>query len=518
MSQATPIPLGMDPYGSAYNSVGREICENLYLESGGSATAKAQAFFIKIPGLRRWFEATGSSACRGKFSASNGRVFGVYGQSVFELYANATRVLRFTLTTYTGPVSMTENGAYLLLVDGAHGWTFKFDDGTVSMIDPNADGDEGFPNGATHAVCIDTYFLVNDPRTNRYNWSNPQYLGRTSAGLAGDGHWNGQNMNKKIAKTDNIVAICDCQNMAWLFGERSIEVHYDAGADATATVGFAGVWKRYESAIIEVGCTTGADGKAFHPARYANNVFWIGSDLSGTMGVFSNEGFAPKRISTRGVEQIMARMPQVGDALGMTFSEQGHAFYLLHFPSGDRTLVYDITTQKWHERTYLYREMGTTHRWRGTFVTAAFGGLLWGDNSTDAVYTSDQLHYVNDNPTGTGVNYIKCVKTSPIGFQNGAYVGYNAVQPIFAQGLGLPQNTSEDVGLDPQCLVAYSDDSGYTYSNEREAAMGKQGNYDERSRIVGTGAARNRVWRITVSEPVPVVLVGLLAELRSFTR
>lgn len=513
MTQATPIPLGTDPYGSAYNSVGREICENYYLESGGSATAKAQAFFIKIPGLRRWFEQTNSNACRGHFTASNGRVFGVYGQFVYELAANATRTLRITLTTYTGPVGMTENGDYLLLVDGARGWTLKFADGTVEMIDPNADGDEGFPNGATHAICIDTYFLVNDPRTNRYNWSNPQYVGRTSAGLAGNGHWNGQNVNRKIAKTDNIVALCDCQNMVWLFGERSIEVHYDAGADATATVGFAGVWKRYESAIVEVGCSA-----KYSPARYANDVFWIGSDLSGTMGVFSNEGFAPKRISTRGIEQIMARMSTTDDALGMTFSEQGHAFYLLHFPAGDRTLVFDITTGKWHERTYLFRETGTTHRWRGTFVTSAFGGLLWGDNSGDAVYTSDQLYYVNDNPTGSGVNYIKTVKTTPIGFQNGAYVGYNAVQPIFAQGFGLPQNTSEGVGLDPQVLIAYSDDSGNTYSNEREAPMGKQGEYDERSRIVGTGAGRNRVWRITCTEPVPVVLVGLLAEIRSFTR
>lgn len=513
MTQATPIPLGTDPYSSAYNSVGREICENLYLENSGSATAKAQDFFIKIPGLRRWFASTSSNVCRAKFSASNGRVFGVYGQFVYELFANGTRALRFTLTSYTGVVSMAENGEYLLLVDGEHGWTFRFVDGAVEMIDPNADGDEGFPNGATHCICLDTYFLVNDPRTNRYNWSNPQYVGRTSAGLPGTGHWNGQNMNKKIAKTDNIVALCDCQNMTWLFGARSIEIHYDAGADATATVGFAGVWRRYESAIVEVGCAA-----PYSPAKYANNVFWIGADLTGTMGVFTNDGFAPRRISTRGIEQIMARMSRIDDAFGVTFSEQGHAFYLLQFPSGDRTLAFDITTGKWHERTFLFRETGTTHRWRGNFVTSAFGSLLWGDNSTDAIYTSDQLYYANDNPSGSGVNYIKWVKTTPIGFQNGAYVGYNAVQPVFAQGVGLPENTAEGVGRDPVVLIAYSDDSGNTYSNEREAPMGQRGNYDERSRIVGTGAARNRVWKLSGTDPVPVVLVALLAELRSFTR
>lgn len=521
MTLQTPIPIGNDPYATAYNSVGRERCENLYLERAGSETAKAQEFFIKIPGLRRFIASTSTNACRGLFTASSGRCFGVFGRDVFEILSNASKSLLFQIDTFTGPVQIAENRAsdrdqeeiVLLFVDGANGYLFRLVDNTVEKIDPDTDGNEGFPNGATHVTCLDTYFLVNDPNTNRYGWSNPLYLGRTSAGLSGTGHWNGQNTNTKIAKPDNIVALTDCQNMLWLFGSNTIEVHYDAGASATATTGFAGVWQRYESAIIEVGCSA-----RYSPAKFANNVFWIGADKTGTFGVFTNEGFLPKRISTRGIEQIMAQMPTVDDAVAFVFSEQGHSFYLIHFAEGDRTLVYDITTGTWHERTYLFREEGATHKWRGQYVCKAFGKLLFGDNSTDCIYQSDQQYYANDNPSGSGVNYIKCVKTTPIGFASGSLVRYKAVQPIFQHGVGLPQNTSEDVGLDPVALIAYSDDSGNSWSQEREVKLGKRGNYDTRSRLIQCGAARNRVWRITHTEPVPCILVGLMAELQPLGR
>ena len=53
-----------------------------------------------------------------------------------------------------------------------------------------------------------------------------------------------------------------------------------------------------------------------------------------------------------------------------------------------------------------------------------------------------------------------------------------------------------------------SDDSGTTWSNERRVSLGRQGEYQRRSRITSCGTSRNRQWRITVTDPVPVILVG----------
>ena len=501
MRNPIPVPLGDNPYATPYTSVGRELCENLYIEMSGSKTAKAESFFIKIPGLHKLIDGSTTNACRGLLGCSNTRTFGVFGQFVYEIAANWSRTLLFNLNSYSGPVGMTEDGEYLLIVDGVDGWTYKFETGEIVRIDPATDGNEGFPRGATHCTCLDTYFVVNDPRTNRYNWSNAQYGLMTTGGIAGSGgNWNGLNVAMKIAKPDNIIALCDCNNMLWLFGEQSIEVHYDTGS-------YPGVFARYEGAIIEIGCLA-----RYSVKKYANNVFWIGSDKTGTIGVFSNDGVQPKRISVRGIEQIIQSMSNFSDAIGMTFAENGHAFYLLHFPTGNRTLVYDITTGRWHARAFLYRQDGTTNRWRGHMSTYAYGKNLFGDNASDAIYWSDQEYYVNDNATGTGVNYIKCVKTTPIGFQNGKNIRYLSIQPVFAQGVGLAQDTSEHVGENPSALVAFSDDSGNSWSQERKVHIGKRGNYAFRSRLTTLGSARNRVWRITCTEPVKLIIVALLAE------
>lgn len=42
------LPLGAKPYSQPYNSVGKEICQNLYVETSTTETAKAQYYYIKI--------------------------------------------------------------------------------------------------------------------------------------------------------------------------------------------------------------------------------------------------------------------------------------------------------------------------------------------------------------------------------------------------------------------------------------------------------------------------------------
>ena len=139
----------------------------------------------------------------------------------------------------------------------------------------------------------------------------------------------------------------------------------------------------------------------------------------GTVGVFMNEGFTPRRISVRGINRVMSSMTRIDDAIGFTFAENGHVLPPA-LPGRRPDLRLTIVTGTWHERTYLFREMGTTHRWRGMYPTQAFGSLIFGDNSANSVHASDQFYYQNDDPQGSGVNYIRSVKTTPIGSSPGA--------------------------------------------------------------------------------------------------
>ena len=137
---------------------------------------------------------------------------------------------------------------------------------------------------------------------------------------------------------------------------------------------------------------------------------------------------------------------------------------------------------------------------------------IFGDGQTDAYYWLDVLNHSNENPDGIGVNYIKWVKTTPIGFKDGRWVRYKSAQIMMQQGNGTTLNTDEGVGQDPSIMLAYSNDSGKTWSQERLVKTGRQGQYAYRSRLAMLGTSRNRVWRISGTDPVETIIVGLLID------
>ena len=516
-SNTTAIPLGNKPFTTPYFSLGAEVCQNMYLEIAQSEFAKSNYYLLKIPGLRRFSQipsATNLGACRGIFTSTanadvGNRTFIVNGSGFYELFYDGTRNLLATLSTISGRVGMAENGRQLMIVDGRAGYIFDYTTNSFAMIT-----DEFFPgndltlgtSAPTFVECLDTYFIVNVPGTNQYFWSTPGYtsdLNNSSEAYSPsipNGYWTPLQSGYKVGKPDNITCLINCNNYLWLGGVNSFEVHYDTG-------NFNGQqFARYQGAILNIGCSA---PKSL--AVYQNNIFFLGTDKFGTLGVFSNNGMEPIRISVRGIEQLIETMTDYTDCIGYTYAEIGHSFYVMVFPTGNRTFVYDTVTGSWHERTKLESSTGLYSRWDGLYATRNWSKLVVGDASTSETYSLDPYYYQNDNPLSvTGeVNYIRCVKTTPIAFSQGKQQFFNWVQVVCNQGTGLTLNTAAGVGVDPQVQIAWSNNTGVTYSNERSAPIGKQGEYDKRSIVWIAGMGRNRVWRIACSDPVPFILVGL---------
>ena len=503
----TTIPIGDKPFVSPYFSVGREVCKNLYIEQSPSETAKVPYYAIRIPGFRAtWPQTrTGSAGCRGLFTTSDGRTFAANGSTLWELYQNGSRIARGTLSSTSGPVRFAENGFQVCIVDGKAGYILELDTSILTAIT-----DEYFPGvldptaAPTHVKCLDGYFIVNKALSYDYYWSTLFYQPQAidpSAPLVMH-YWNGLQFGKKVGDTDNILALDATSNLLFLFGRNSCEVHYDTGDVATQ------LWARMPNAIIQMGIAS----KDAH-ANYQGVVYWLGSDRNGTVGVFGcGSDFQPKRVSTRGIEQIIQSFAKYDDCRAYVYAQAGHAFVIFHFLNADRTLAYDVVTGAWHERTYLDRETGLEHRWRGEYATENWSMNIFGDGQTDAYYWLDVLNHSNENPDGIGVNYIKWVKTTPIGFKDGRWVRYKSAQIMMQQGNGTTLNTDEGVGQDPSIMLAYSNDSGKTWSQERLVKTGRQGQYAYRSLLPVLGSSRNRVWRISGTDPVETILVGLLID------
>ena len=412
-----------------------------------------------------------------------------------------------TINSNVGVCSLAENGNLVMLVDGVNGWILRLADNNFTRIT-----DEYFPGNdlgtlaPTSVTYLDTYFIVNIPNTNQYYWSNGFYTWDDADATpheydpdVANGYWSPLRSGQKIGKPDNISALVNCNNYLWLFGFNSCEIHYDSD-DYNGQQ-----FKRYQGAILNIGCSAPRS-----VAVYQNNVFFLGTDKDGTLGVFSNDGMNPIRISVRGIEQLIQSMPVYTDCIAFTYAQNGHAFYVMQFPAGNRTFVYDMVTQAWHERTKLIQGTGIYIRHDAMFATSNFSRVLTGDASTSEIYEFDPFYYQNDNPLDAGVNYIRCVKNTPIGFNLGKNIRYNWVQIICNQGYGLTVDTSAGVGKDPTVQVAWADDTGIVYSNERPAPLGKQGEYSKRSIVRACGMGRNRVWRIAMTDPVPFILVAIL--------
>lgn len=511
-AKTTTTPLGDNSYASPYYSIGKQICQNLYFEASGDPNAKAEYYLIKIPGLRRFspIESVNQGACRGIITTGARRTFAVFGTNFCEIYANGTRATLGQIASNTGVVQMAENGYQLILVDGVNGWIYDFVHNTfLKITDQYFPGNTQATKAPTHVCYLDCYFICNVPNTNEYYYSESYYQSHDDAndtsvdydwtGAIVNGYWNPINSGKKIGKSDNISAIANCNNYLWLFGYNSNEVHYDTGDYNNQ------LFARYEGAILNYGCNAPNS-----VATYANSIFWLANDSSGTLAVFTNDGMQPKRISVIGIEQIIGEFKDSSDCIGYTYSQNSHSFYVMQFPSASRTFVYDMSTNRWHERTYLDANSGATFAWRGMFATRNFDTLIMGDIAHSGNYSLDPLYYQNDNLFDAEVNYIKCVKNTPILFSNGVNVRYNWMQVICNQGSGLRVNTTAGIGKDPSIQLAYSNDTGLTYNSERSAPIGEQGEYGMRTRILGGGMGRNRVFKITMTDPVPFVLVSLL--------
>src|SRR4029077_8286757 len=84
-------------------------------------------------------------------------------------------------------------------------------------------------------------------------------------------------------------------------------------------------------------------------ARLGESFAFLARDDRGTTVAVMMRGYEPVRLSTHAVETDLQTAP-VGDAIGMSYQQNGHEFYVLTFPAADKTWVYDLATNLWHKR------------------------------------------------------------------------------------------------------------------------------------------------------------------------
>jgi hypothetical protein len=357
-----------------------------------------------------------------------------------------------------GKVSMSHNAAttlQLAIVDGTNGWIYTTTGGLVEITD-----DDFFP--ADVVDFQDQYFIFNRAGTGQWFLSNLNdgtlYTATDIATAEGD--------------PDNTISIISNRRELWQFGAETIEVWYNSGASDFP-------FTRFEGGFIERGCAA-----AFSVAEDDNAIFWLAEDRI----VYRVDGYVPQRISQHGVEEAFRDYAVIEDACAFIYTMAGHKFYVLTFPTEKTTWVYDITTGLWHER-----ESFGLGRWRASVYVNAYGKHLVGDFQDGKIGELDLDTYQEYGVTMQGQ------ATGPPVYKDRKRIFHRRFELDIETGTGLTSGQ----GSDPQVWLDYSDDGGHSWSERKPArSMGKIGAYLQRLRWLRMGQARQRIYRLTVADPV----------------
>lgn len=255
------------------------------------------------------------------------------------IYKNSHSTIVSVLPTVgTKKCTFIEAGGKLVLLDAENNQGFTITTGdTVAEIT-----DTDFPPKQTPAIglafggaSLDKYLFVlgvdgiiynskvNDPTV----WAALDFL---EAERSPDG---GQYLGKHH---DNIV----------VYGVRTIEFFYDR-----ANVSGSPLSRRQDIAY-QIGCTSGES-----VWEEGDRSFFVGTDFSGSLKVFTLENFDIKKISTTSIDSLLTQaITKSGYFVnGSGFSASGHTYYVLnlYLTPGDSepetSLVFDSTTGLWGE-------------------------------------------------------------------------------------------------------------------------------------------------------------------------
>jgi hypothetical protein len=435
--------------------------------SGG----KEGGFLLRCPGLRL-LATVGSGPIRGLW-VTNGVGYVVSGSEFYSLSTSYTATLIGTVTG-SGPVSMADNGTQIFIACNPTSFIYNTSTAVFAQIT-----DVDFP-GAGSVGYLDGYFVFNEPNSQKF-WVTSLLDGTSIDPL---------DFASAEGYPDNVIALIVDHREIFLFGNTSVEVWYDAGTPDFPLA-------RIQGAFMEVGC-----GAAYSVAKLDNSVFWVGSDARGRGVVYRANGYTPSRVSTNAVEFAIQSYGNISDAIGYTYQQDGHPFYVLIFPSAEATWVYDVSTQLWHERAAF--ENGLFVRHRSNCQMSFNDEIVVGDYEDGRVYAFDLDAYADDDQIQKWLRSWRALAT---GQNNLKRTAHHSLQLDAETGVGL--NIGQ--GIDPQVMLRWSDDGGHTWSNEHWKSMGAIGNYGYRTiwrRLGMTEKIRDRVYEVSGTDPVKIAIMG----------
>lgn len=461
------IPFGSHSYEHRSTPVSAQRLINFYPELQPS-TAKDQFIIHGTPGLAKLVE-VGSGPIHG-MKEMNGVLYVVSGEELYSVTSIFTVTLIGTIAG-NSRVSLDHNGTQLLITNGSKGYVYSVSGGLSEITDTDF-------KQSYSVVYLDSYFFLAEKGSK--NMFSSRILDGTT--------YNGLDFTSADGLPDNIVTLATNHRDLIVFCEKSIEIWYNAAN----SVGFP--FSRINGGLITKGC------RARYSVQNIDGIMlWLGDDNS----VYMLDGYtSPRPISDPSIEYAMQKSNNLSAAYSYTYTEESHKFYCLTIPDLEQTWCFDLTTGRWHQRSYRVTPTNNMIRHRANCYEYAFGKHIVGDYHNNKIYEMSLDVYRDDGEE------IHREATSPPIHNSRKKMIMDWLQIDIESGAGLVTGQ----GSDPKLFLQVSKDGGRTWYFKDDESAGKIGEYIHRSTWRNFGAFYDVILKMSISDPIKIVAINAEAK------
>jgi hypothetical protein len=491
------LPIATGFYEDANRPIASQECIN-FIPQMPQAAALSQAQLIGADGIAS-FAVAGSSSSRGVHTMA-GIAYSVNGDRLYRINSDGTTTDLGAITG-TGRVSMADNGLEIcIVVPRVAGYIYSVASGLQIITDTN------FTNtlGPSEQVVYKSGYFVHYNNVNNAE-SNPiVFHSNLRAGLV----YNALDYGVPSIDPDLITGMHVNRNQLYIGGEVTFELFQDIGG-----AGFA--FQTIPGAVMPIGVRA-----KFSLIDFSGGFVGVCGGENDQPAIWKFSGSSQQKISTAAIDNILQQSTdaEVENIYTTTYSAFGGFFVNFHFKN--RCMTYDSATGLWHERKSKDLE-GRPIAWRVNGIIDAYGVNLVTDSQDGRIGKLGRDVY---EEYGIAVN--RSVSTIP--FQNqGERIRVSKIRLTCNSGVGLeekkkstfplkfPYTFGDDdliPGVDPNVVMSFSDDGGYTFSNGISRELGKEGEY-RRQQVWRKGGqiANVRVYRFSFGDPVKCVVSKLEA-------
>jgi hypothetical protein len=472
IGEVKQINLAVQSYQSRSSLSSSERLYNCFAENTiASSPLKTPAIF-NIPAPDLWVDLENENDIYG-FVVMNQVLYVVCGISLYSVTAGKNVTKLGDMATAPAPVEITENGLQVtILTNSGIAYYYDLASNTFAQI---TDANYQLANSMT---TLDGYtiFSVRD--------SGEFFISANRDTRV----YNALDFATAEALSDNIVKLIAFNRQLFIFGEASIEIWYNSGVGTPP-------FQRVDGALIQIGCIAKKS-----VCIDSGGIYFLGTDGI----IYHINGYNPQRISTFGIEYQISKMTYVQDAIGFTYTQAGHKFYSLTFPTEKRTFVFDASTNLLHERGSFNQNQSQQINWSCLYGINFNNLTLVNSFETGKIYFLNQDKY--EEPDGKP---ILMEVISALLFQNYNQFTVSNLILIMDSGVGLESPLQ---GSNPAIMLDFSIDGGLTWKNRMPASIGRIGNYRQKINFGNLGMAREFIFRFRISDPVKRSILGCFVQ------